>query len=168
MAPPLGSQVRTKEQKSLSSKCSFSESGRCRALIFGIKHFHGGHVFQRIKISRTVFEKGHPRNNPVKLFQNQTKFVHMMLLGSRMARPGGHKFEYRNKEGKIQNSSALKLEGLELSYLVYSISWWTSTKFVHIMPLGLKTGPASGDHKLGHRKKEAHFQNSSSLKLEGV
>ena len=27
------------------------------------------HVFQRIKISRTIFEKGHPRNNPVKLFQ---------------------------------------------------------------------------------------------------
>ena len=34
---------------------------------------HGTYVFQRIKISRTVFEKGHPRNIPVKLFQNRTR-----------------------------------------------------------------------------------------------
>ena len=31
------------------------------------------HVFRRIKISETTFEKGRPRNNPVKLFQNQKK-----------------------------------------------------------------------------------------------
>ena len=30
---------------------------------------HGSHVFRRIKISRKMFEKGHTRNNPVKLFQ---------------------------------------------------------------------------------------------------
>ena len=30
---------------------------------------HGGHVFRRIKISRTVFEKGHTRNNLVKLLK---------------------------------------------------------------------------------------------------
>ena len=28
-----------------------------------------GHVLRWIKISPTVFEKGHPRKNPVKLFQ---------------------------------------------------------------------------------------------------
>ena len=28
--------------------------------------------FGRIKLSRKLFEKGHPRNIPVKLFQNQT------------------------------------------------------------------------------------------------
>ena len=33
---------------------------------------HQSHVFRRIKISQTVFEKGHPRNIPVKLFQNLT------------------------------------------------------------------------------------------------
>ena len=33
---------------------------------------HQSHVYRRIKISRTIFEKGHPRNIPVKLFQNQT------------------------------------------------------------------------------------------------
>ena len=30
---------------------------------------HGGHVFQRIKIWQTIFEKSHTRNNLVKLFQ---------------------------------------------------------------------------------------------------
>ena len=33
---------------------------------------NSGHVFPWVKISRTIFEKGHPRNNPVKLFQNLT------------------------------------------------------------------------------------------------
>ena len=31
---------------------------------------YSGHVFRQIKISRPIFEKGHPRNIPVKLFQN--------------------------------------------------------------------------------------------------
>ena len=30
------------------------------------------HVYRQIKISQTIFEKGHPRNIPVKLFQNLT------------------------------------------------------------------------------------------------
>ena len=34
---------------------------------------HRGHVFRLIKISQTIFEKGHQRNNPVKLFQNLTR-----------------------------------------------------------------------------------------------
>ena len=33
---------------------------------------HQSHVYGRIEISRTIFEKGHPRNIPVKLFQNLT------------------------------------------------------------------------------------------------
>ena len=33
---------------------------------------HQSHVYGLIKISRSIFEKGHPRNIPVKLFQNQT------------------------------------------------------------------------------------------------
>ena len=33
---------------------------------------HQTHVFGRIKILPTFFEKGHPRNIPVKLFQNLT------------------------------------------------------------------------------------------------
>ena len=32
----------------------------------------GGHVFPQIKISQTIFEMVHPRNNPAKLFQNLT------------------------------------------------------------------------------------------------
>ena len=33
---------------------------------------HQSNVYGRIKISQTIFEKGHQRNIPVKLFQNQT------------------------------------------------------------------------------------------------
>ena len=33
---------------------------------------HGGHVFRQIKISQTLFKKGHPKNNPATLFQNLT------------------------------------------------------------------------------------------------
>ena len=33
---------------------------------------HQSHVYQRIKISPPIFGKGHPRNIPVKLFQNLT------------------------------------------------------------------------------------------------
>ena len=59
-------------------------------------------------------------------------------------RLGGHLFEHRNKEGKLQSSSTLKLEGLELSYYVYSISVSTSTKFVHMMPPPSKLAPPRG------------------------
>ena len=34
---------------------------------------HQSHVFGWIKISQTIFEKGHPRNISVKLFQNRTR-----------------------------------------------------------------------------------------------
>ena len=33
---------------------------------------HQSHVHSRIKLSRTIFRKGHPRKIPVKLFQNLT------------------------------------------------------------------------------------------------
>ena len=33
---------------------------------------HQSHVYGRIKISRTIFEKGHQKNVPMKLFQNLT------------------------------------------------------------------------------------------------
>ena len=33
---------------------------------------HQSYIYRQIKILRTIFEKGHPRNIPVKLFQNLT------------------------------------------------------------------------------------------------
>ena len=33
---------------------------------------HQSHIYRQIKILRTIFEKGHSRNIPVKLFQNLT------------------------------------------------------------------------------------------------
>ena len=35
-------------------------------------HIHQSHIYRQIKILQTIFEKGHPRNIPVKLFQNLT------------------------------------------------------------------------------------------------
>ena len=84
---------------------------------------------------------------------------------------GGRKLEHKNKERKFQNSSSLKLEGPELSYLVYSISLWTFTKFVHMIALSTPLGqkwPRPGGHNLEHRNKGRKFQNSSFLKLEGL
>ena len=34
--------------------------------------FRQCHVYRRTKISQTIFEKGHPRNISMKLFQNVT------------------------------------------------------------------------------------------------
>ena len=46
----------------------------------------------------------------------------MIPLGSKLTPdPGGHKLEYRNKEDQLQNSSSLKLEGIELRFLVCNI-----------------------------------------------
>ena len=60
---------------------------------------HGSHVFQRIKVSRTVSEKDHLRNNLVKLFQNLTscfrgeEFWRIALKSTQCKKPvphGGH------------------------------------------------------------------------------
>ena len=52
--------------------------------------------------------------------------------------------KHRNKQGKLQNSSSLKLESTELSYLVYVASPSGPTKIVHMMPLGSKVAPSRG------------------------
>ena len=41
-----------------------------------------------------------------------------MPLGSKKYGSRGHKVEHRNKEDQLQSSVSLKLEGVELSYLV--------------------------------------------------
>ena len=56
--------------------CSFGEEGFLRIslcpYIMQEASIHQSHVFGRIKISQTIYEKGHPRNIPAKLFQNLT------------------------------------------------------------------------------------------------
>ena len=57
---------------------------------------HGGHVFRRIKISRTTFEKGHPRNksreiifkigpavSEEKIFKEFLKKFHFVAMATR-------------------------------------------------------------------------------------
>ena len=77
-------------------------------------------------------------------------------------------YQLRNKEANLQNYSSLKLKGLWLWYLVYSISLQTSTKFVPMMSLGSKLAPPWGSQVGTYRNKDTHLQNSFSLKLEGV
>ena len=91
------------------------------------------------------------------------KFVHIMSWGRNWPHPSGHKLEHKNKEDQLKNSS-LKLESLELWYLVCSISLWTFINCIHMIPLGSKPG----DHKLEHRNKEDQLQNYSFLKLGGI
>ena len=46
---------------------NFFKPTQCKML-----HPRAAMFFRRIRILRPIFEKGHPRNNPVKLFQNRT------------------------------------------------------------------------------------------------
>ena len=67
------------------------------------------------------------------------------VLGSILAPiPRGHKLEHKNKEDQLGNSSSLKLEGIELWFLVCWISLWTFINFIHMMPLGSKLAPPLG------------------------
>ena len=81
----------------------------------------------------------------------------MILLGSKLTPdPGGHKLEHRNKEDQLQNSSSLKLEGIELRFLVCS-TLIDLVNFIHMMPLGIKTGPTPGITSLNLRNKDVEF-----------
>ena len=60
--------------------------------------------------------------------------------GQKWAHPWGHMFYIGLYRENMKKSSRLKQQGLKPWYLVCSITLWTSTKFVQIMPLGLK-GP---------------------------
>ena len=122
-----GNKFEISEQRQKTLKIFFFETRRCRALIFGMLHLLVD-VYQVCSYDALGVKTG--------------------------PAPGVTNVKHSNKEGKLQNSSSLKLGGLELWYLVYSISLRTSTKFAP----GVKTGPALGVHKLEHRNKEAHLQ----------
>ena len=86
-----------------------------------------------------------------------------MSLESNWACPGGCKLEHKNDQ--LQNSFCLKLEGVELWYLVVSISEWTSIQFVHRISWGSKLASLQG-HKLEYWNKEDQLQNYFSLKFD--
>ena len=81
--------------------------------------------------------------------------------------PGVTSSKRRNKDGKLQNSSFLKLEGAEVWYLVCSILVDLYKDFSYYAPK-VKTGPAPGVTSSKHRNKQEKLQNSSSLKLESA
>ena len=65
---------------------------------------------------------------------NRSIWLHMQVTGSK------NRFIKCN----LKKSSCLKLQGSELSYLVYSIIQRSSTKVVQIIPLGSKLTPPRG------------------------
>ena len=73
-----------------------------------------------------------------------------------------HRLEHMTKEDQLQNSSRLKLEGVELGYL--SLYELLSSLFTSCP--GSQNWPHPGGHKLWD--KENQLQNYSSLKLEGL
>ena len=70
---------------------------------------------------------------------------------------GGHKLEHRNKENQLQNSSSLKLKGLELWYLVFSISLWTFIN-LFIWVLWSQNWPHLQGHKLEPKEQRCRMQ----------
>ena len=89
LALPLGggSQVRNIGTKKENLKFFFSETRKCRALTFGMKHLL------------------------VDLYQDCLYDASGVKTG---LAPGVTSSEHRNKDGKLQNSSFLKLEGAEV------------------------------------------------------
>ena len=86
LAPPRGSQLRNIGTKKENFKI-FSETRKGRALIFGMKHLL------------------------VDLYQDCSYDAPGVKTG---LAPGVTSSEHRNKDGKLQNSSFLKLEGAEV------------------------------------------------------
>ena len=70
-----------------------------------------------------------------------TKIVQMVLIDC-ISRSWGQKIGFL--KCNFKKSSRLKLQGVELSCLVYSIILRSSTKVVQIMPLGSKLTPPRG------------------------
>ena len=163
LAPPQGSQVGTWEQRSPSSKFFFSDTGWRRDLIFGMWH---------LLWTSTKFVHKMPLGSKQalpwgSLVEHRNKFVHMMPLGSKLAPPQGSQvgtWEQRSPSSKFFFSDTGWRR--DLIFGMWHLLW-TSTKFVHKMPLGSKQALPWGS-LVEHRNKERKFHNSSTLKLDGL
>ena len=88
LAPPRGGhKFETYEQRRKTLKFFFSETRKCRALIFGMKHLL------------------------VDMYLDCTYDAPAVKTG---LAPGVTSSKHRNKDGKLQNSSSLKIESAEL------------------------------------------------------
>ena len=88
LVPPQGGhKFETEEQRRKTLKFFFSETRKCRALIFGMKHLL------------------------VDMYQDCSYDAPGVKTG---LAPGVTSSKHRNKDGKLQNSSSLKLESAEL------------------------------------------------------
>ena len=70
MSKPDSCEIISKSEPAVSENKIFKEF--LHVCIVQKAPIHQSHIYRKIKILRTIFEKGHPRNIPVKLFQNLT------------------------------------------------------------------------------------------------
>ena len=84
-------------------------------------------------------------------------------LGSNRPCPWGHKFELKNKQGKLLNSSSQKLEGAKLSYLVYSISLWTFINCILMIPLESELAPTNRITSWNNSNKEGRIHTVGKM-----
>ena len=135
---PGGHKFETQEQKRKTLKFFFSETRKCRALIFGMKHLL------------------------VDLYQDCSYDAPGVKTG---LAPGVTSSKHRNKDGKLQNSSFLKLK--KCRALIFGM-WHLLVDLYKDDAPKVKTGLAPGVTSSKHRNKQGKLQNSSSLKLESA
>ena len=96
----------------------------------------------------------------------------MIPLESKLTPQQGHKLEHRNKEDHLQNSSSLKLEGIELRFLVCSIIIFVDLcQFHSYDALGIKMGPDPRVTSCNQRNKDVEFicgENDSSERSRAI
>ena len=81
----------------------------------------------------------------------QTRYSSNPLMGqTRTDGPDEQAIEVQLYRENMKNSSCLKPQGRELWFLFCSITSWTSTTFVQIIPMGPKMAQPQGSHGL-HR-----------------
>ena len=113
-------------------------------------------VNSSLKVTKK-FGYGHLKNSGERSRAILTLLFHMMPMGSKQALPECHKLECKNKEDKLQSSSSLKQEGIELWFLVCSFSLWTFISFINMMPLGSKLAPPRWSQVGTIRTKKVEF-----------
>ena len=95
----------------------------------------------------------------------------MIPLGSKLTPdPGGHKLEHRNKEDQLQNASSLKLEGIELRFLVCSILVDLCQFYSYDAPWDQKL-PTQDVTSLNQRNKDVEFicgENDSGERFRAI
>ena len=81
--------------------------------------------------------------------------------------PRGHMFYIGLYKKNKKKNSCVKPDGLDYGYLVFSITLWTSTKFVQIIA-GARNGLAQGSHMFYISLYRENVNKTTSLKQQNL